>query len=188
MDSLINIVCVASIPERAMLFFARNILAVFVILLSADCLANDARAEGFGNFMPVSDDVLASLRGGFVTSDGVEISIGLEELILINGMLQSRYALDLGGLTKPAPGSNVNHEVSAFMNTFQMGPGNSAPNIANSSGNSAVFNIIQNSLDSQVIHHLTELDITVSNMKRFQAPNLGRLMDFQVTQSLGGVR
>ena len=98
----------------------------------------------FDGLPKVSNQELNQLRGGFYVN-GMNIGFSLETATLVNGVLQSQA--NINGLA----GSNL----------IQLGNGNtlSLSAFQNAQG---VLNLIQNSLDSQVIQHLTTLNIDMN--------------------------
>lgn len=98
----------------------------------------------FDGLPKVSNQELNQLRGGFYVN-GMNIGFSLETATLVNGVLQGQTSIN--GLA----GSNL----------IQLGNGNtlSLNAFQNAQG---VLNLIQNSLDSQVIQHLTTLNIDMN--------------------------
>lgn len=163
------------------------ISAMLMVVTSMELFADDRMQDYFSPYEDVvlSEDDLSQLRGGFVTSDGLEINIGIEKIALMNGELQSWLAMDLSQVSQSSANVNSLNDVA---NVIQSGSGNGISQDLMPLIDSGVLSVIQNTLDGQEIKTLTELNINVSNVNNFNLPNLGRLLDFQVTQSLGDVR
>lgn len=130
------------------------------------CASAQAKTD-FDDLARVSNQELDQLRGGFYVN-GMNIGFSLETATLVNGVLQSQTSIN--GIA----GSNL----------IQLGNGNSLSLSAfqNAQG---VLNMIQNSLDSQVIQHLTTLNIDISrpNNAVGQA-NLNSLLNQQALTGL----
>lgn len=114
------------------------------VLLAGLAFTPAAFAAGpFAHLTPVSAQALDRQRGGFMVN-GLEIRFGIEMETYINGVRQATARIhDL-------PQSNL----------LQVGSGNtlSAGAFRQASG---VLNVIQNSLDAQVIQQLTILNMQV---------------------------
>lgn len=106
--------------------------------------------ESMEELAHVSNTELAHMRGGFAVN-GMEISFGVENLTFINGIQQESASIH----------GNSNS------NLIQQGAGNSLSSEAFRSA-AGVFNVIQNSLDSQVIQHLTLLNIDIRHMDTYR--------------------
>lgn len=121
----------------------------------------------FDNLAQVSNQELDQLRGGFYVN-GINIGFSLETTTLVNGVLQGQSSIN--GIA----GSNL----------IQLGNGNtlSLSAFQNAQG---VLNVIQNSLDSQVIQHLTTLNIDISRSGNAGAQvNLNSLLNHQALAGL----
>ncbi len=168
---------------------AMAVMYALTIMLgvSMQSFADDGRESTFSYYEHsiVSDERLSQLRGGFVTSDGIEINIGIEKIALMNGELQSLLAIDLSKISQSSIDFDKLHNVASVI---QSGAGNELSQSLRGLVDAGVLSVIQNTLDGQKIQTLTELNINVSNVNNFNLPNLGRMLDFQVTQSLGTVR
>jgi len=93
-----------------------------------------------------SDEELASLRGGFILPNGIQVDMSLEKFIHLNDVLVHSSSVHV-------PGEGV---------LLQAGGMNSV------SGSVAVPQLstfIQNTLDSQHIDALTKINIDISNVK-----------------------
>ncbi len=162
-------------------------LLIIMLSVSLQSFADDDRENIFSYYGDsiLSDERLSQLRGGFVTSDGVEIHVGIEKIALMNGELQSWLAMDFSKI----PQSSIDvSKLNNVASVVQSGAGNQMSQGLRELVDSGVLSVIQNTLDDQKIQTLTELNINVSNVNNFHLPDLGRMLDFQVTQSLGAVR
>ena len=168
--------------------YALAFVVVFSSSVSMHAFADEDLKDAFSVYEDVvlSEEHLSQLRGGFVTSDGIEINVGIEKIALLNGVLQSWLAMDLSNISHSSV--NVGELYHQAGSVVQSGNGNFLSQDLKPLLDSGALDVIQNTLDGQKIQNLTELNIDVSNIKNFHLPDLGRMIDFQVTQSLGSVR
>lgn len=98
---------------------------------------------------------LAGCRGGFVTSSGLSVTLGLERIVTVDGQVAARSRLDLGDLGRLAGGAT----------TLPAG-------VAVQAGAGLLGGtFIQNSLSNQVIAHATVINASVSTHGMLQAMN-----------------
>ncbi|MEW5755855.1 MAG: hypothetical protein AB1810_06080 [Pseudomonadota bacterium] len=131
------------------------------------------------SYQPLDESELAQIRGGFVTADGLEISVGVERLLYVNGEIQVQRSFDLSGLGGAAvPSSN---DLSTMLGGLvQRGDGNTASEELMAMVAAGVLNLVQNSLDNQAIQNITHLNIRVENFALYNPSSIGALMDFQL--------
>ncbi len=163
-------------------------LMVFMSVFSVQAFADGELSDVFSVYDDVvlSEEHLSQLRGGFVTSDGIEINVGIEKIALLNGVLQSWLAMDLSNVSRSS--LDVGNLLSQAGGVIQSGAGNSLSQDLKPLLDSGVLSVIQNTLDDQKIQSFTEINVDVNNIKNYHLPDLGKMLDFQVTQSLGSVR
>lgn len=156
----------------------QRLIALTLWSMAFSChAAGPAATDDFDASQRISDDELAELRGGFVTSDGLEINVGLEQLVLINGTLQSASGVDLSTPSREADAGKI-------INTIQHGANNSISDDVLARFGDGLFTIIQNSADGQLIQNYTVLNVAVSNASMFRADALGEALDLQLSLSL----
>lgn len=115
-------------------------------------------------WLPLGTGQLDAMRGGFTTPQGLQITLGIERMISVNGNLVARtqYGLDAlaGGASSAARGA---------LTLIQNGPGNTY----NATMDPAVFGatVIQNSLNDQTIRNQTVINATVNSASLLQALN-----------------
>ncbi len=146
----------------------------------ADSLTNDSLSM----HTPLTDHELSSLRGGFITTQGVEITIGYEQLVYMDNQLESALNVDLSGLIN-AP----NGQLPGFGQLFRMNvlpQGGRAPDTRAVLGSdlAGYLTLIQNSLNDKTIHNINVLDVGVKNVGSFQSRGLSQLLDHQLTQAV----
>lgn len=118
------------------------------------------------DWTPVGIAELAVARGGFLLPGNVQIDIGFESGVMIDGVLRSQTKL--------------------FLDNLSSGQLNSAGGIP-STGTGfqlPLSQIVQNSMDNQVIESLKVLDIKFSNLGPAQFGPLHQLMKMQLVESL----
>ncbi len=125
-------------------------LCVLIIMLgvSLQTFADDDRKNIFSYYggSILSDERLSQLRGGFVTSDGVEINVGIEKVALMNGELQSWLAMDLSKISQSSIDVSKLNNVAGVV---QSGAGNQMSQGLRELVDSGVLSVIQNTLDDR---------------------------------------
>lgn len=118
----------------------------------------------------LADEELDRLRGGFL-QDGLEISIGLDQIVAVNGQ-----ELIVNRLTIPDLNRRISGEVDHHMETVVqvMQPDQSAGArvaVGHGAGGSGWTTVIQNSLNASVIQNIHRLNIELNNLSgRQQVP------------------
>lgn len=142
-------------------------------------------SDPFVLWQKLPDTELAKMRGGFITSDGLNINVGLERLVMIDGTVKTRFKMDLSGLGRsqgaPIP---LSTDQNKSIQIVQNGDHNvvTADVPANFAG--GALTIIQNSLDSKLIQNYTTLQIDVSGMAQFRTNALGRSIGVEQVRAL----
>jgi hypothetical protein len=122
-------------------------------------------SEPFDLTQPLADAELDTIRGGFETASGLQISFGFEQVTSINGVLQTRAAFYIPNL---AGGRPEGIDLEAWRSkVIQNGPGNTV-SLAPDHLSSAILNVVQNSLDNQVIQNITVIDLNVIGMESYR--------------------
>jgi hypothetical protein len=161
------------------------LLAVIGILAAAglpypQALAGETN-DAFSAWPQVPDSELATMRGGFITSDGLNISIGLEQVVMIDGEIKVKNNFnltDLGQAQSPGAANNK------MINLVQNGDKNAvSPDVQANFGNGSLT-LIQNSLDDQRIQNLNLLKIDVSGISRLRNSIMDSNLGLQVIRSL----
>ena len=91
--------------------------------------ANIGAADLWSNRKAVSDEQLDTMRGGFETRSGLQVSFGIERAVFINGELVAATRLIVSNLPNLLSGGSTSAQ--ALANAFtvvQNGPGNSVQN------------------------------------------------------------
>ena len=132
----------------------------------------------------VSDTLLDEIRGGFISSNGVLISFGIERVTYINGVLNSSTSFNLppnifsaNSAAKPpvipengsivqAGSSNINKSFAA-RSTFQ-------------------GTVIQNSLDNQSIRATTTINAITNTSQVMKSLNFSSMLRDALGAAIGG--
>jgi hypothetical protein len=142
--------------------------------------ATSAQAQFNPATLPLDDAALSELRGGFLLGD-LEIAIGLEQIVAINGEIQVINQLNIPNLNLTSPmvelistNQMVHNEMdgSSVLVNNQLLPG------------AGIFTQIQNSLDQQVIQNMRTLNIELNNVGGFNG-FIPSLTDSHLLQSPG---
>ena len=138
--------------------------------------------DPFASMIAVPDQTLASLRGGFTTQDGIDVSVGLEQLTMINGEIKTHLILDLTELDRVSENSHINiKDHGKFIQLIQSGDHNAITTDATQLS-SGVLTVIQNSKDMQQIQNITLVNVDVSNFSKFLRNSLSNALGESINQ------
>ncbi|MEX0604719.1 MAG: hypothetical protein WD623_06125 [Marinobacter sp.] len=115
---------------------------------------------------PLSDPELAASRGGFLM-DNLEISIGLEQIVGINGDMMVINRLTIPNLNQVINDRMVEHQMDTVLEVVSAnrnGRGEARVSSNMAAGSNGWMTLIQNSLDSTVIQNIHQLDIELNNL------------------------
>lgn len=133
-------------------------LAFGLFIISGSCPAH-ATTIDFKETKVVADRDLDTIRGGFVVSGGLEISMGIIKSVFVDGVLQTTSTLNiptlgtLNGIT-PLQISNLQSNSAAFIQN---------------TGNQI---IIQNGANQKTIQSMTVVDVAVNSINLIRELNL----------------
>ncbi len=130
--------------------------------LVALMLAGTVQAELRLPVQPLPEAELALLRGGFVL-DGLEIAIGLEQLVAVNGDTLVINRLNIPDLNQAINGDRLVQQMETVMN-IQASGATGMSLTSGPMGNGGWMTVIQNSLDSTTIQHIRTLNIELNNL------------------------
>lgn len=152
---------------------------LFLSLLVLGAGAPQAVLAGTGptaDWLAVSDSRLDQARGGFEAGNGLQLSLGVERLVSINGNLVASSNFSIADVTKmsAAEARMASDALSAV--TVQNGAGNMLqPDLA-LQGMGGL--LIQNSLNDQMIRSQTTISTTVNSLSMLKNLNFeGSLRD-----------
>lgn len=119
-------------------------------------------AEGIFPDQALADRELAALRGGFLV-DNLEISIGLEQVVSVNGEMLAINRLTIPNLNQMVSGQALPHKLETVLGV--VGPGqNGSALVAASAAEGGWLTVIQNNLNSTVIQNAQQLNIELNNL------------------------
>lgn len=126
----------------------------------------------------VSDLELEAMRGGFVASNGLEITFGISQAVFVDGILQAVTTLNA------VPANRTGQQVFVQKNGLttapgiNIGPGTYAlPGVDTDALRTNLMTLVQNSADQKVIDSVTLIDASVSSLTLQRQLNL--LYSFQ---------
>ena len=146
-----------------------------LLLMSMAGLASTAPARAqplpFDPDHAVDSAMLEAARGGFVTPDGLMVTLGLERMVSINGTVVERTEMQLGDIGKLARGeATLSREAVGELRLIQNGD---VRTLAGNAQNLLGGTIIQNSLNDQAIRNQTAINATVNTGGMLRALNFG---------------
>lgn len=137
--------------------------------------ARPARRSAMGdNVVAMSERSLDRVRGGFQTSNGLQISFGIERAVYINGALVTTTSLNLSDLGKVSNGQSQNPAASAAaglgsLTLIQNGAGNTF--VTGPVSATTLGTVVQNTLNDQKIQSFTSINATVNSLQLVKAQN-----------------
>ncbi len=156
----------------------------YLITVIVFTLVMPAIADELTPYQIATDQELAAMRGGFVMNDDLQISVGIERVIYINGVMQAIHTLNF-----PQIGTAINQSSAAqlrasMITLVQNGPGNSfVPTNAGSNTLPGGQTFVQNTLDRQLIQNLTMINAAVKNLDLFRKMNLSSVVQGQLIRA-----
>lgn len=137
--------------------------AIALLAVSFATLSPSVRAELTLGVEPLSDPELADYRGGFLM-DNLEISIGLEQIVGINGDTMVINRLTIPNLNQAANDRLVDHHTETVLEVISANQSGGARVSSNMAGPNGWMTVIQNNLDSTVIQNMHQLNIELNNL------------------------
>ena len=154
------------------------VLRILSSVLAAGCvLSPPARADAGEGWTPVDAGVLDKMRGGFITVTGLEVSLGIERLVTLNGNVVAHTRLEIADVARlTEQQARQAHEVLSSVNVVQSGHDNMAAQASGLAANGAT--LVQNSLNGQQIDTRTVINSSVNSSGLLTSLNfLGSLSD-----------
>lgn len=124
--------------------------------------------DEFHDWQVVTEAELGNTRGGFVFSNGAQIEIGIRRAGIVGNFDQFRTQFDLAD-------NFQNKTLSVIYPNLQMVEGNFVGAIEVPTS----INLIQNTLDNQVVRSLTIVDVGIQNLGTLQRQSGSFLPSFQ---------
>ena len=140
-------------------------------------------APAFDPAYAVDAATLDGARGGFLTADGLVVTLGLERLVSINGNVVERTALQLGDIGKLTRGeASLSAETVGELRLIQNGD---VRTMAGNAQNLLGGTVIQNSLNDQLINNQTSINATVNTAGMLRALNFGTSLNNALSTAVG---
>lgn len=156
-----------------------RIVAALAALAAMPAAGQDlTEVDGLDSREVISDQELDSMRGGYVTDNGVAILFGIQQAVFTDGRLQAVTPQ----LVLSATGQAVSpSSLARFQALFGGGTGTIQ------TGSTVVVlpqTIIQNTLDGRTIDAVTVINAAALNLSRIRSMNISSLLTGQLIQSL----
>jgi hypothetical protein len=121
-----------------------------------------AVADGIFLAPALSDNELAGQRGGF-SLDNLEISIGLEQVVSVNGETLAINRLTIPNLNQMVSGKAMPHQMETVLSIINSGQ-NGHTLVSAASNGGGWMTLIQNDLNGSVIQNARQLNIELNNL------------------------
>jgi len=144
-------------------------LPLFLLLTGLTGLtgAGPTAMAAFPGLTPLPEAELAFQRGGFELPNGMQVSLGIESMVMINGEPVAHSTWTDGQVLRTRPG--IQRE------GLHVGPLNSLA----ASGDQGLGWLVQNRLDGQLIQHVNDLHLRLDGVRGLTDPALGRMIEAQ---------
>ena len=132
----------------------------------------------------IDEGLLDSMRGGFTSNGGLQISFGIERAVYVNGSLVTTTSLNLSELGTLSAGKAASlslPDVGTRLAWIQSGAGNT---LLSNLGPAAIGTVIQNTLDGQNIQTRTVINATVNSLSVLKSLDLQRNLRNATTDAL----
>jgi hypothetical protein len=137
--------------------------AIALMVASFATVSPSVQAELKFGVEPLSDLELSEYRGGFLM-DNLEIRIGLEQIVGINGDTLVINRLTIPNLNQAASGRLVDHHSETVLEVISASRNGSARVASSMAGPNGWMTVVQNNLDSTVIQNMHQLNIELNNL------------------------
>jgi hypothetical protein len=129
-----------------------------------------AASEPGDDWTPVKDEQLEQMRGGFTTGSGLQVSLGIERLVAINGELVARTRVDISDLNHMSEEQlRQTRDALSSVKLIQNGGDNIYQ--AGDSAHRGGGVVIQNTLNDQLIQSQTVISSTVNSASLLKTLN-----------------
>lgn len=150
------------------------------LISAALLLALTPAAASPEGWEPVSAEVLDASRGGFTTPGGLEVSLGIQRVVTINGDIVARTSLQIADIRAMTSAEALNaQEALAATTLVQNGVGNIF------TGDSISGTFIQNSLNDQIIRSQTMISSSVNSAALLKDLNFNQSVRDAALQGIG---
>lgn len=138
----------------------RMALTIAAAIISGSALASE---EPLWAGDPMTDLELADLRGGF-TFDQMEIAIGLEQIVTVDGTTMVVNRLSIPNLNQRVSGQGLAYSFDTVLATHGSDLSGGQAVISAVSGSGGWTTLIQNNLNEIAIQNLRQLNIELNNL------------------------
>jgi len=160
-----------------------SILLPVLLLSMAGLAPAGAQPIPFDPDHAVDSATLEAARGGFITADGLMVTLGLERLVSINGTVVERTEMQLGDIGKLARGEGtLSRDALGELRLIQNGD---VRTMAGNAQNLLGGTIIQNSLNDQTIRNQISINATVNTAGMLRALNFGASLNNALSSAVG---
>lgn len=131
---------------------------------------------------PVSAERLDETRGGFTTPGGLEVSLGIQRLVTINGDIVAKTTMQIADIRAITPAEALQAREALSATTLVQ---NGAGNLYHGDAISGTF--IQNSLSDQIIRSQTVISSSVNSTSLLKDLNFNQSVRDAALQSIGAL-
>jgi predicted phage tail protein len=164
----------------------KSSLRVAMLLQMVLAAAGPALAgpELLDELQAVNDRELDSMRGGYASSGGLEISFGIEQAVFIDGILQAVTTFNSASVAGNLPNSRLVGQNTGLISAsgVQLVLGGVASMDAEAI-RSNLITVVQNSQDNTIIDNITQINATVSSLGIYREMNLLSSLQQQLINS-----
>jgi hypothetical protein len=125
----------------------------------------------------VANCELDTMRGGFVTDGGLQVSFGITSAVLVNGVLQAINSLDISALTKAG---TTSVSLPGAVNSALVQNGNGETLVKQTDS----FTLIQNSANGIPIQTIKTINATVNSVSMLREVNMVTRINQQLINML----
>jgi len=154
--------------------------------LACQCYAGPAGQPSvpFAANNAVAPATLDALRGGFIDTNGLAVSLGIDRIVTVNGNVAATSSINFGDLGSLAAGrSTLSTDAANQLSLLQNGNGTFNVQFGPSAFGGTV---IQNSLNNQLINNATIINASVDARGMLQAMNFGQTLSNAINTAATG--
>ena len=163
----------------------RSACACLALALAALPARGETPQAGFGSgWVPVGEDVLEQSRGGFTFGNGLQLTLGIEREVSINGQVVSRTSLQLTDISRlSAEQAQQTSDALSAVKLVQNGRDNIY--VGAMSTQTLGGTVIQNSLNDQLIRTQTVIHSSVNSMALLKTLNFQGSLGDAIARAAG---
>ena len=160
-------------------------VSLWLALAACGAQAAAATAGPADDWTAVGEEQLDQMRGGFSTPAGLQLSLGIERLVSINGNIVSRTSFDIANLNHlSAEQLQQTRDALSSIKLIQ----NGSDNIYQAGAAPGAIGglVIQNTLNDQLIRSQTVISSTVNSASLLKSLNFQGSLSDALTRAAGG--